>query len=169
MRFIFLIAFSLIASLAAAPIAWAESGWTSYHNERFGTTADVPAGWKMGAAPENKDGRVFSSPDDAATLIISGMLNTEDNLAAAFKSYETPNKGETITYKRRAGRTVTVSGTSGKDIFYGKHLLSCRNQIWNSVYLEYPADQKATYDPIVAHVAKSLRAGSGYQIPKCGK
>lgn len=169
MRFIRCIAFSFIAFGAAAPAAFAEISWTSYRNDRFGVTADVPADWTKGEKPENNDGRVFTSPDGKATLIISGMLNTEDNLAAAFKSYETPNKGETITYKQRAGRAITVSGTSDKDIFYGKHLLSCHNQIWNSVYLEYPADQKTTYDPIVAHVSKSLRAGPGYQIANCKK
>lgn len=169
MRFILFMALSFGISLAAIPIAFAETGWTHYHNERFGTSADVPAGWKMGAAPENNDGRVFTSPDDAATLIISGSLNTETDLKAAFKTYETPNKGETITYKQRTGLAITASGTSGKDIFYGKHLLSCRNQIWNSVYLEYPASQKAVYDPIVARVAKSLRAGPGYQIANCKK
>jgi hypothetical protein len=169
MRLSLLIAFSFGMSLGSSPIAFAETGWTHYRNDRFGTMADVPASWKMGAAPENNDGRVFTSPDDAATLIISGSLNTETNLNAALKTYETPNKGETITYKQRAGRTITVSGTSGKDIFYGKHLLSCRNQIWNSVYLEYPAAQKATYDPIVARLAKSLRAGPGYQIKNCKK
>jgi hypothetical protein len=169
MRFILFIAFSFSISLAASPIAFGETGWTHYRNDRFGTMADVPAGWKMGAAPENNDGRVFTSPDDAATLIISGSLNTETDLAAAFKTFETPNKGETITYKQRVGRAIIVSGTTTKDIFYGKHLLSCRNQIWNSVYLEYPAAQKATYDPIVARVAKSLRAGPGYQIANCKK
>lgn len=143
--------------------------WTTYHNTRFGTTADVPPSWRTGPPPENNDGLVFTSPDGAATLTISGMLNIEDNLAAAFKFYETPEKGETITYKHRAGDAVTVSGTKGDRIFYAKHLLSCHNQIWNSIYLEYPAARKTAFDDLVAHVANSLRPGQGYQIENCNQ
>jgi len=38
------------------------AGWRSYHNDRFGTSADYPQGWAMGAAPQNDDGRMFTSP-----------------------------------------------------------------------------------------------------------
>ena len=143
--------------------------WTSYTNSRFGTTASVPPGWRAGPPPENNDGLVFTSPDGRAKLIISGMLNIDDNLAAAFKFYETPNEGEVITYKRRNGDAITVSGTKGAAIFYAKHVLSCHNQIWNSIYLEYPAAAKVAFDAIVARVAKSLKAGRSDQIPSCSR
>ncbi len=80
---------------------------------RFGTTADVPEGWRAGPPPENNDGLVFTSPDGKAELIISGSLNIEDDLDVAFKFYETPQQGEMITYKRRAGNAITISGTKG--------------------------------------------------------
>jgi serine/threonine-protein kinase len=162
--------FFLSAFLAGSLLtgAFADAGaWLTYHNDRFGATADVPKGWTMGPAPENDDGRVFTAPDGAARLIISGSLNIEDNLDDAFKFYETPHAGDTITYKRRIGPAITISGTSGTNILYAKHLLSCHNQIWNSIYLLYPAAQKAAFDAIAIHVAKSLRPGPGYQIENC--
>ncbi len=158
---------SAVCLVALSQAALAESGWTSYHNARFGTNADDPAGWKAGPPPENNDGLVFTSPDEKASLTISGSLNVDDNLDDAFKLYETPNQGETITYKRRIGLAITVSGTHGGNIFYAKHLLSCHNQIWNSIYLEYPAAQKADFDAIAAHVAKSLKGGRSGQVPNC--
>lgn len=149
--------------------AQAQTGtWTSYHNDRFGVTADVPPGWTAGPPPENDDGLVFTSPDGTATLIISGILNVEDSLDAAFQAYEVPDPGEVITYKHRAGNTITVSGTKGTRIFYGKHLLSCHNQIWNSIYFEYPAAAKGSFDAIVARVAKSLKPGAEVWVQNCG-
>ncbi len=159
-----LISFAFLIQGAAAQTG----AWTSYDNDRFGTTADVPPGWTAGPPPDNNDGLVFTSPDGKARLIISGILNVDDSVDAAFQSYEVPNAGEVITYKHRSGNSITISGTKGAQIFYGKHLLSCHNQIWNSIYLEYPAATKASFDMIVARVAKSLKPGKSWQIPDCG-
>jgi hypothetical protein len=52
-------------------------------------------------------------------------------------------------------------------IFYAKHILSCADQIWNSVYLEYPAAEKTAYDALVTRVAQSLRPGRSAQVPRC--
>jgi hypothetical protein len=165
MRFGF---FVLVFLLASVSFGRAQDGaWTSYTNSRFGTTADVPPGWRAGPEPENNDGLIFTSPDGKASLTISGMLNVDEDLASAFAFYETPNVGEVITYKQRSGNAITVSGTKEARIFYARHLLSCHNQIWNSIYLEYPAVMKASFDAIVARVAKSLKAGASEQIPNC--
>jgi hypothetical protein len=66
----------MLASMAilVAASAGAET-WRTYHNTRFGTTAEVPASWKMGPPPENNDGRAFSSPDGRAAIIISGIFS----------------------------------------------------------------------------------------------
>jgi len=162
----FFLAFLLIGTWLGQAAAQ-EAAWTSYTNSRFGVTADVPPGWRAGPPPENNDGLVFTAPDGQASLTISGMLNVDEDLSAAFKFYETPNEGEVITYKHRSGSAITVSGTKDAQIFYAKHLLSCHNQIWNSVYLEYPAAMKASFDAIVARVAKSLKPGPSEQIPNC--
>ena len=83
------------------------------------------------------------------------------------KDYEEPGKDETITYRHRERRAVVVSGTRGDTIFYSRHLLSCRDEIWNSIHLEYPAAEKAAYDALVTHVAQSLRPGRSWQVRGC--
>src|SRR5262249_13046308 len=44
-----------MASVAAA------SDWTTYVNDRFGATTDIPATYKAGNEPENGDGLSFTS------------------------------------------------------------------------------------------------------------
>jgi hypothetical protein len=150
--------------------AFAQAGrWTPYHNPRFGTTADVPAGWKSAPPPENGDGLIFVSPDGRAHLIVSGSLNISDTIAEGRAVYEKREDGETVTYKHRDAHAITLSGTKGDLIFYEKHILSCRDQVWNSIYIEYPAASRNEFDPLIAHVAHSLRPGASEQVEECNK
>jgi hypothetical protein len=79
-------------------------------------------------------------------------------------------KGERVTYAQRGARTVTVSGFQGDKIFYRHSILSCGAQVLSNVEFEYPADEKAALDPIVAHVVASLRSGvpAGMTCKQCG-
>ena len=139
-------------------------GWKTYANERFGAAADYPSGWKMGPEPENNDGRWFASPDGRAKVIISGNFALETREAEMDQRAQ-PGNGETITYLKKGEDWIVASGkrANGK-IFYRKSLLSCGDQVWNNLDIEYPADDKAKYDRLVAHMAASLRAGVGYNI-----
>ena len=78
--------------------------------------------------------------------------------------------GSVVTYQAQ-GRTdgndwFVISGTKGDDIFYEKHRLSYRGEMIEGLIISYPASMKATYDPIVARMAKSFRSGSGFQTPR---
>lgn len=156
-----------IALVAFAAAATAAPQYRTYVNERFGTTADVPADWKADPPPENGDGLRFHSPDERASLAVYGRLNISDTVEDAMRDYETPGKDETITYCHRERRAVVVSGIRGDTIFYSKHLLSCRDEIWNSVHIEYPAAEKDAYDALVTHVSRSLRSGPSWQVRGC--
>jgi serine/threonine-protein kinase len=159
---------AIVASAAILAVVGARAeSWRSYHNTRFGTTADVPQSWTMGRPPQNNDGRGFTSPDKRAEIIVSGMfhvLSREEELAIMLE----PNQGEAITYQKQGPGWIVVSGVKGDRIFYRKSILSCRDTIWNDVSIEYPAAEKEKYERLVAHVAGSLRAGKGYDwLTKC--
>jgi serine/threonine-protein kinase len=142
--------------------------WRSYRNARFGTVADVPRDWRAGRASENADGLAFSAPDAKGTITVSGGLHVWDTIAEAVEIMEASDDRATITYRHRGKRVLVVSGTRGDTVFYRKSILSCRDQIWNSVSTEYPAGNKAAYDALVTHVAGSLRfGGASVQIPNC--
>jgi hypothetical protein len=162
----------LLTALAALVVlsSGAHAGlWQTYVNDRFGSTAEIPATWHAGTPPENGDGLEFTSPDGQASIIVSGMLNIDDTIDAAFASREEPGDGETITYRHRDKRGLVVSGTKGDRIFYRKSILSCHDQVWNSVSIEYPAAQKKAFDPIVAEVARSLKPGRSQQVAECNR
>jgi serine/threonine-protein kinase len=156
-----------IALVALAAAAAAAPQYLTYVNDRFGTTAEVPADWKAGEPPDNNDGLRFTSPDQRAWMTVYGRLHIDDTIEEAMRDYETPGKDETITYRHRERRAVVVSGIRGDTIFYYRHVLSCRDQIWNNVHIEYPAVEKATYDALVTHAARSLRSGPSWQVRGC--
>ena len=158
-----------LAALLVLSTAARAGLWQTYVNERFGSTADVPATWQAGTPPENGDGLEFTSPDGQASIIVSGILNIDDTLDEAFASRETPFDGETVTYRHRDKRGLVVSGTKGELIFYRKSILSCHDQVWNSVSIEYPATQKKAFDAIVTHVAGSLKPGPSLQVAECNR
>ena len=147
--------------------AWAD-GFTTYVNPRFGVTAEVPSSWKSDPPPENGDGLIFRSRDNAASITVSGSLNIEDSPALAMKEQAKADPGETVSYRQIGRRSVTISGTNGGRIFYRKSLLVCRDQIWNNLSIDYPLARKADYDALVARVAGSLHfAGESGQVDDC--
>jgi serine/threonine-protein kinase len=147
---------------AAPPPAFAES-WRSYHNDRFGQTAAYPADWNMEPEPANDDGRRFTSPDAKAFVTISGGFAL-DSPAEEMARRAEPEAGETVTYSAKGANWIVRSGTRGDRVFYRKSLLSCGGQVWNTLELDYPADEKQKYDKLAAHMAASLRPGVGYNI-----
>ncbi|MBY6243720.1 hypothetical protein K3F48_21440 [Methylosinus sp. Sm6] len=147
---------------SAAAVLWAGAlhaeGWRSYRNARFGTTADVPKDWTMGEAPENEDGRVFTSPDKQSRVIVYGGFRT-DQKEQEFADRLAPGEGETVSYRRQGKDWLAVSGTKGDRIFYRKSLLSCNGAVWNTISVDYPASIKKKLDPLVTRIARSLRPG----------
>lgn len=141
--------------------------WRTYVNPRFGSTAEVPRDWTMGPPPANEDGRMFTSPDGRASIAVYGSLHVLDSIDEAMEIYETPKDGETVTYKQRTKRTITISGIRADRIFYRKAMLSCRDRVWNGVAIEYPAADKQRFDALVTRVARSLRGGRGWQVKEC--
>jgi serine/threonine-protein kinase len=158
----------LVASIAALAPVSAQQAYRHYRNSRFGVSADVPSGWKAGPPPENNDGLVFSSSDGAATITVSGILNVDNApLARVIAEEQRAQDGETVIYRNKSVRQAVVSGTRGDVIFYRKAILSCNDQILNHLVIEYPAAQKQAFDAVVSHVAASMRASPGEQIPNC--
>jgi hypothetical protein len=167
-RQLFLLGPALVFSLLAASAAQSQT-FRIYANERFGTTAEVPATWKADPPPENGDGLIFRSPDGRASITVSGSLHIADSIEEEMRSYERPVSGGKITYRRRGARSLVISGTRGETIFYDKHLLSCRDQVWNNLYIEYSARERSAYDAMVVRVSRSLRAGHSEQVAECNQ
>ncbi len=150
------VAFTLAGVAAAMSPAPAEDAYRTYHNDRFGVSADVPRDWRSGRPPDNGDGLQFTSPDGSATITVSGGYKIADSVAEALTSEQAPDEGETVTYQTRAPRMAVLSGMRGQTIFYRKVVVSCQDQVMNRVSIEYPLARKRQFDALVTHVAASL-------------
>ncbi|HTZ02657.1 MAG TPA: hypothetical protein VMC05_10020 [Xanthobacteraceae bacterium] len=153
----------LAAALFAAGAAKADD-WLIYQNDRYGTTIDYPAVFKMQPPPDADDGRRFESAD-GASFAVSASYGGIEFTPAAYHDFIVKHldAGSTITYEARGKNWFVVSGTRGDRIFYEKHLLSHGGEMTEDLVISYPASRKDSYDPIVARMAKSLRSGRGFQ------
>lgn len=151
------------APLLVAAISTQSSAgsWRSYHNDRFGATANVPAGWIPQPPPENGDGLIFQSPDGRATITVSGILATGAAMEEVAERLTT-GQGEKITYSATKRGAVVLSGLRGDTVFYRRSIASCHETIWNSIAIEYPSADKLLYDAVVRRVSISLRNGRGW-------
>ncbi len=157
--------FVVLAAMSFAAPAGA-GHWLTYRNDRYGTTIDYPDFFTAQPPPDSNDGRAFKSADRAAFSVYASY-NALDFDVAKYRDFILKNldAGATVTYQARGDNWFVVSGTKGADVFYERHMLSHAAQLTESFVISYPAALRQSYDPIVAHMAKSFRPGKGFQTP----
>lgn len=143
-------------------------GWHRYTNPRFGASAEIPPGFVANEEPANGDGLRFSDYADDAAVSVYGSLNVEDESLPARLSTLVgfaEADGWTVSYQKGGAGWIAFSGMRQGRIFYEKVILACDRGVFNAVRLEYPAEDKTAFDPIVTRVTKSLshdnRGGCG--------
>jgi hypothetical protein len=158
-----------IASIAASALLAGPAGadsWLSYQNDRYGTTIDYPDIFKAQPPPDNDDGQAFKSADGAKFSVFASYNASDFNLDE-FRDFIVKNldPGAVITFQAHGVHWFVVSGISGTNIFYERHLLSHKAEMTEGFVMTYPAQLKQIYDPIVARMSKSFRGGTGFQTP----
>lgn len=148
----------LMTFLAVSPAMAADPGWAPYVNARFGTAADVPAGLLSPLPPpDNGDGMAFESADGAVRLTIFGRYNVFDRNLSGLKGADLDDGGYSdVTYQTRGDDWYVLSGYDGGRIFYRKVLLSADGEVVHTLQLDYPPEERDTWDPLVKHIADSL-------------
>jgi hypothetical protein len=147
--------------VAPAPDAVAET-WKHYVNARFGTAAEYPADrFRPGSPPDNGDGQAFTAAD-GAELRIFASYNVNDYSPAEQETFLRGAGSDytDVTYRATGKSSLVLSGYRGDSIFYEKYIFAGRKgdgEI-HALTVTYPRDAKAVYDPIVARMARSLRA-----------
>jgi hypothetical protein len=157
----------LLSALGAAALAFAEDGrWNTYTSARYGTTADYP-GYLFtvrDVAPANGDGQGFRTADGRAQLLIYGARNIENDTPQSYLAKYVDLDGVTVSYRRVTAQFYVVSGTRGDSIIYERcNFGPVPAGVIHCVGLAYPADEKETWDPIVARLGASLRVGQGIE------
>lgn len=157
---------ALLLSASGAPASAEEGGWITYRNARFGTTADYPAHLfsVRDVPPANGDGQAFRTEDGRATLLIYGARNAENETPGSYLAKYVDLEGVTVSYRRVTDRFYAVSGLRGENIFYERcNFAPVPQGIIDCIGISYPADEKTMWDPIVARLGASLRAGRGLE------
>jgi hypothetical protein len=154
---------------AAAALAWlaaaicgasADERWTTYVNDRFGTSLSYPADvFVAQPPPENDDGRTLVAFDGAKILVFGGYNVDNETLASKRASLTGPDYART-SYNATGKNWFVVSGhraIGGLDsIFYEKYIVSAASETIHSLIVTYPAKSNARYGPIVDRLAASF-------------
>jgi hypothetical protein len=116
----------------------------------------VPEGWREVATSRSEGGeRVFISPDEEARLRLGHIIARRGNRRRDLDRL-TYREGETITYRRRDGSWLAVSGYRDGEIFYRKCNLARLGTRWHTIELQYPREAKARLDRIVTAMREIL-------------
>lgn len=156
-----LVVFSLLLPLTATAEADqfipSAGGWQTYVNDRFGMRFDYPAYlFEPEPAPDNGDGRTFGS--ESARLQIHAFHNIEDETPASLRRRTIGSDGyDDVTYSPTGRTWLVLSGYRGERIFYEKFFF--RDDVISAFGIEFPADEKPFYSPIVERIEDSFRAG----------
>lgn len=143
------------------PFSASAANWQTYRNARYGTTVEYPDVFKAEPPPANGDGRTFRSADGSEFSVFAS-INSQNFTVAAFKRFIVKNldPADVITYQAHNSRGFVISGTSGPNIFYERHLISRDGQLTEGLIISYPARLKTTYDAIVTRMSRSFQASN---------
>jgi hypothetical protein len=150
-----------VAALVAASGAIAAPRQDIYVNSRYDYTISYPPAL-LKAQPESDagDGVVFDAVKGTAqfrTFASATVPDINDTPRAAAKSAEEKCPGHRAAYRVVKPRLAAISCTIGSDILYSKTLL--RDGVATTFMGSYPLTERATWDPVVAAMARSMTAG----------
>jgi hypothetical protein len=100
----------------------------------------IPEGWREVPASHDGGKRVFVSPNGVARLTLGHVPAQRGNRSREMDRLMYFREGERITYQRRGGSWLAVSGYRNGGIFYRKSNLACRGTRWHTIELQYPRE-----------------------------
>lgn len=135
-----------------------DAKWLRYENDRFGTVLDIPANFRpVDPPPESGDGRQFRH--QGATILVSSSYSAQA-LMVSFDDYkqglveDAKRNGVDVSYQKAGKGWIVFSGQRNGRLVYTKAIDGCGAA--QEFTIEYPAEKKRAFDPIVTHVSKSL-------------
>jgi hypothetical protein len=126
---------------------------TPAHAERLPKL--IPDGWRQESADPETRTRRFMSPDGRAWL--ETKETPADKSALQLDMDDVAYRPEEqITYQRRGGTWIAVSGYWGDQIFYRKSNLACGSTRWHHIEFGYPRELKKRMDAAVTQMARGM-------------
>ena len=133
----------------------ADTEWRHYVIPNTGASLDVPVSiFSRDAGPlADGAGRRFFTGDNHADLTVQSISNPENDSPAAFLAKKHPPDG--IIYKRITPDFFVVSSIRKERIWYNR--CNRGDRAMNCVLINYPAEEKRTWDGVVTRISHSLR------------
>jgi len=152
-------AMGLTILLAAAAVS--QVRYSTYSNGRFGYSIDYPSSLlAMERAPENDDGRTFRSKDGSVEMRVWGQYNVLFSTLGEYYANSLRVLDGKPTYSKLGERDYAFSGYRKGKIYYERLYVatSADGDTYLTFTVEYPKTKRSTWDPIVAHIARSLKS-----------
>lgn len=152
--------FLLLVLCSCSSLAFSESSYKDYMNERYGYRISYPADFIPQGVSGSGDGQIFIAPGNDARLMVfaSACIAGSNSTAAEFIStYEQEQQAGdlTISYKRALKNAAVVSGLKSGQIFYHKVLF---DKDWCTQFkFEYDESAKDKYNAAIKQIAASLK------------
>ncbi len=141
--------------LIGSAISTGAEEFARYCNGRFGFCIDYPTRLVPEPEPDNGDGKRFYD-SEGFLMIASGINNAnDDTLLGEMRSQA--RDFDKITYRAKGKDWFVLSGTKGTHILYRKAYVG--PDAINHLFIEYPADLKKKYGPVVTKVSRSFQPG----------
>ena len=148
-------------------LALAQVNYSTYENGRFGYSIKYPTSLlKMQPPPDNGDGRIFLSTKRDVEMRVWGQHNAlfrslDDEFDAALRNY-----GNSVSYKRKTVSSFVVSGIRDGKVYYQKTVYHKfkTTDVFITFTVEYPLNERRTYDAIVERVSRSFRFNSKVDV-----
>ena len=148
--------------IGAARAVEDEGGVTSYRNERHGFSLSYPGAVFMPqSSSEQQEGRVFVSLDGNSRLLAGALVSADSVSLRDYRAIvlQQSYSGAEIDYAPVRDTWFVLSGARDGVMFYERVTFTCGGRLINSWAMLYPVAQRAVYDRIVEHVARSYRPG----------
>jgi len=130
-----------------------------YTNARFGYRINYPENMLLPQGEsDNGDGQRFISVNGDIEMTVSGINNVlNSTLMTQFKQdiLEKAKLNKTVTFQLIKRDFYIISGYIKDKIYYQKTIL--KDDIFMTLCIVYPANQRSIIDPMVSEISKSFR------------
>lgn len=164
------IAFAAAVGAALIPGALAQAAgdwrrdWATLHNKRHGFLIAYPIKvFAQRSEPTTDEGRVLSSADGRAQLLVGAFANADGASLRDYRDYLIKEQyaGANIAYAPVHRKWFVLSGTIGDREFYERVSFTCGGRLINSWAMLYPRAENRFYDRVVEAIARTYTPGAG--------
>lgn len=156
----------LVFGTVGAVTASLAQGWTAHVNPRFGFSLYYPTDlFKPGQELPEQMGHTFVSDSDGATIKVSGAFDEMRRGAKLLSGKLKETEPGAVSDLKVDEFAYSYTADRGDKLHFQRVVFTCREQIINTIELDYPKAEQERYKPIIEKLIQRFQAGQGYATP----